>query len=103
MVEDERTFQQRNLDICRGDFIARHSATYGTINAGHSGSIAGNPAHALDDKTMNAIIHNYVATIVLGKAGNCKETPLTKYCSRTMPERISVEEINEFKIYPELF
>lgn len=73
------------------------------IKTGHSGSIAGNPAHALDDKTMNAIIHNYVATIVLGKAGNCKETPLTKYCSRTMPERISVEEINEFKIYPELF
>ena len=73
------------------------------IKTGLSGSIAGNPAHALDDKTMNAIIHNYVATIVLGKAGNCKETPLTKYCSRTMPERISVEEINEFKIYPELF
>lgn len=37
------------------------------------------------------------------KAGNCKETPLTKYCSRTMPERISVEEINEVKIYPEFF
>ncbi len=52
---------------------------------------------------MNAIIHNYEATIALGKAGNCKETPLTKYCSRTMPERISVEEINEVKIYPELF
>lgn len=32
------------------------------IKAGHSGVIAGNPAHALDDKTMNAIIHNYVAT-----------------------------------------
>ncbi|HFN3952258.1 TPA: hypothetical protein ACUB0T_004929, partial [Escherichia coli] len=73
------------------------------IKAGHSGVIIGNPAHALDDKTMNAIIHNYVATIVPGKAGNCKETPLTKYCSRTMPERISVEEINEVKIYPELF
>lgn len=43
------------------------------IKTGHSGSIAGNPAHALDDKTMNAIIHNYVATIVLGKAGNCKK------------------------------
>ncbi|EAC1328576.1 TPA: hypothetical protein ACNTAM_004790 [Escherichia coli] len=65
--------------------------------------IAGNPVHALDDKTMNAIIHNYEATIAPGKAGNCKETPLTKYCSRTMPERISVEEINEVKIYPELF
>ncbi|WP_407821984.1 hypothetical protein [Escherichia coli] len=73
------------------------------IKAGHSGFIAGNPAHALDDKPMNAIIHNYEATIALGKAGNCKETPLTKYCSRTMPERISVEEINEVKIYPELF
>ncbi|HAN3414658.1 TPA: hypothetical protein JTN95_003538 [Escherichia coli] len=67
------------------------------IKTGHSGSIAGNPAHALDDKTMNAIIHNYVATIVLGKAGNCKETPLTKYCSRTIPERISIEEIDEIK------
>lgn len=38
------------------------------IKAGHSGFIAGNPAHALDDKTMNAIIQNYVATIVPGKA-----------------------------------
>ena len=73
------------------------------IKAGHSGFIAGNPAHALDDKTMNVIIHNYEATIAPGKAGNCKETPLTKYCSRTMPERISVEEINEVKIHPELF
>ncbi|HDT4613327.1 TPA: hypothetical protein QHO13_003663 [Escherichia coli] len=73
------------------------------IKAGHSGVIAGNPAHALDDKTMNAIIHNYVATIVPGKAGNSKETPLTNYCSGTMPERISVEEINEVEIYPELF
>ncbi len=44
------------------------------IKTGHSGSIAGNPAHALDDKTMNAIIHNYVATIVLGKAGNCRNS-----------------------------
>lgn len=52
---------------------------------------------------MNAIIHNYVATIVPGKAGNSKETPLTNYCSGTMPERISVEEINEVEIYPELF
>ncbi|ECL6653919.1 hypothetical protein DKB52_004786 [Escherichia coli] len=67
------------------------------INAGHSGFIAGNPAHALDDKTMNAIIHNYEATIVLGKAGNCKETPFIKYCSMTMPERISIEEIDEIK------
>lgn len=43
------------------------------IKAGHSGFIAGNPAHALDDKTMNAIIHNYEATIAPGKAGNCKK------------------------------
>lgn len=67
------------------------------IKTGHSGSIAGNPAHALDDKTMNAIIHNYVATIVLGKAGNCKETPLTKYCSRTMPERIQLKKLMSLK------
>ncbi|ENH4729983.1 hypothetical protein ABV639_004709, partial [Salmonella enterica] len=49
------------------------------IKAGHSGFIAGNPAHALDDKTMNVIIHNYEATIAPGKAGNCKETSFTKY------------------------
>lgn len=67
------------------------------IKAGHSGFIAGNPAHALDDKTMNAIIQNYVATIVPGKTGNCKETSFTKYCSRTIPERISIEEIDEIK------
>ncbi|HGU5058232.1 TPA: hypothetical protein RF028_RS22600, partial [Escherichia coli] len=73
------------------------------IKAGHSGFIAGNPAHALDDKTMNAIIQNYVATIVPGKIGNYKETSFTKYCSRTIPERISVEKINEVKIYPEFF
>lgn len=46
---------------------------------------------------MNAIIHNYEATIVLGKAGNCKETPFIKYCSMTMPERISIGEIDEIK------
>ncbi|ENG41448.1 hypothetical protein AF48_04903 [Klebsiella aerogenes MGH 62] len=46
---------------------------------------------------MNAIIQNYVATIVPGKIGNCKETSFTKYCSRTIPERISIEEIDEIK------
>ncbi|HHK8892458.1 TPA: hypothetical protein ACQZCP_004394 [Escherichia coli] len=42
---------------------------------------------------MNAIIHDYEATIAPGKAGKFE----------TMPERISVEEINEVKIHPELF
>ncbi|ENM6786978.1 hypothetical protein AB8O30_003899 [Escherichia coli] len=70
---------------------------FNAIKAGRSGFIAGNPVHALDDKTMNAIIQNYVATIVPGKAGNCKETSFTKYCSRTIPERISIEEIDEIK------
>lgn len=46
---------------------------------------------------MKAIIQNYVATIVPGKTGNCKETSLTKYCERTIPERISIEEIDEIK------
>ncbi|EGK1133413.1 hypothetical protein ION14_004489 [Salmonella enterica] len=68
------------------------------IKTGHSGSIiACNPAHALDGNTMNAIIQNSVATIVPGKTGNCKETSLTKYCSRTIPEHISIEEIDEIK------
>ncbi|HAL1365263.1 TPA: hypothetical protein H5R51_004591 [Escherichia coli] len=67
------------------------------IKAGHSGFIAGNPAHALDDKTMNAIIHDNEATIAPGKTGGCKETSLTKYFSRTIPERISIEEIDEIK------
>lgn len=67
------------------------------IKAGHSGCMAGNPAHAVDDKTMKAIIHAYEATIAPGKTGNCKETSLTKYCSRTIPERISIEEIDEIK------
>ncbi|ENU4497076.1 hypothetical protein ACFH3R_003879 [Escherichia coli] len=43
------------------------------IKAGHFGVITGNPAHALDDKTMNAIIHNYVATIVPGKQVTAKK------------------------------
>lgn len=45
---------------------------------------------------------NGTTTIVLGCANKGKETPL-KWCFRTMPERISVEEINEVKIYPEFF
>ncbi|EFG3884155.1 hypothetical protein BOU71_003837 [Escherichia coli] len=61
------------------------------IKTGHSGSIAGNPAHALDDKTMNAIIHNYVATIVLGKTGKGKKT-LMKSCLRTKLDRILVSD-----------
>ncbi|MEW0520754.1 hypothetical protein AB0V82_19540 [Escherichia coli] len=52
------------------------------IKTGHSGSIAGNPAHALDDKTMNAIIQNCTTTIVLGKTGKGKKT-LMKSCLRT--------------------
>ncbi|HBB7252074.1 TPA: hypothetical protein KEX92_004147 [Escherichia coli] len=52
------------------------------IKAGHSGFIAGNPAHALDDKTMNAIIQNCTTTIVLGKTGKGKKT-LMKSCLRT--------------------
>ncbi|EON4665028.1 hypothetical protein ACNDH0_004605, partial [Escherichia coli] len=43
------------------------------IKAGRSGFIAGNPAHALDDKTMNAIIHDYEATIAPGKAGKFED------------------------------
>lgn len=40
--------------------------------------------------------------IVLGSVEKGKEVPL-KWCFRTIPERISIEEINEVKIYPELF
>lgn len=46
---------------------------------------------------MNAIIHDNEATIAPGKTGSCKETSLTKYFSMTIPERISIEEIDEIK------
>lgn len=59
------------------------------IKTGHSGSIAGNPAHALDDKTMNAIIQNCTTTIVLGKTGKGKKA-LMKSCLRTKPDRITI-------------
>ncbi|EAT1242708.1 TPA: hypothetical protein ACPVKL_004385 [Escherichia coli] len=61
------------------------------IKTGHSGSIAGNPAHALDDKTMNAIIQNCTTTIVLGKTGKGKKT-LMKSCLRTKLDRILVSD-----------
>ena len=61
------------------------------IKTGHSGSIAGNPARALDDKTMNAIIQNCTTTIVLGKTGKGKKT-LMKSCLRTKLDRILVSD-----------
>lgn len=62
-----------------------------TIKTGHSGSIAGNPAHALDDKTMNAVIENCATTIVIGKTGKGKKTHM-KSCLRTKPDRILVSD-----------
>lgn len=62
-----------------------------TIKTGHSGSIAGNPAHALDDKTMNAIIQNCTTMIVLGKTGKGKKT-LMKSRLRTKSDRILVSD-----------
>lgn len=62
-----------------------------TIKTGHSGSIAGNPAHALDDKTMNAIIQNCTTTIVLGKTGKGKKTHMDNLL-RTKPSRVLVSD-----------
>ncbi|EKK2775750.1 hypothetical protein PMJ70_004315 [Escherichia coli] len=55
------------------------------------------------NRLLEAVKQNCPTRIMLrGVVGKGKETPL-KLCFRTMPERISVEEINEVKIYPELF
>ncbi|EBQ8384617.1 hypothetical protein B5O75_24080 [Salmonella enterica] len=62
-----------------------------TIKTGHSGSIAGNPTHALDDKTMNAIIQNCTTTIVLGKTGKGKKTYMDNLL-RTKPSRVLVSD-----------
>jgi len=60
------------------------------IRTGHSGSIAGNPAHALDDKTMNAIIQNCTTTIVLGETGRGKKTLMKTL--RTKPGNVITSE-----------
>ncbi|MDL0864656.1 hypothetical protein PTC81_06890 [Yersinia pestis] len=62
------------------------------IKTGHSGSIAGNPAHALDDKTMNAIIQNCTTKIVLGKTGKGKKN-LMKSCLRMKPVNVITSEV----------
>ncbi|EER7685358.1 hypothetical protein F1Z61_004074 [Escherichia coli] len=54
------------------------------------------------NRLLEAVNQNCPARIVLGSVEKGKETPL-KWCFRTMPERISVEKINEVKIYPEFF
>ncbi|EPH1704822.1 hypothetical protein R4Q77_004422 [Escherichia coli] len=53
-------------------------------------------------RLLEAVNQNCPARIVLGSVEKGKEVPL-KWCFRTIPERISVEEINEVKIYPKLF
>lgn len=62
------------------------------IKTGHSGSIAGNPAHALNDKTMNAIIQNCTTKIVLGKTGKGKRN-LMKSCLRMKPVNVITSEV----------
>lgn len=58
------------------------------IKTGLSGSIAGNPAHTLDDKTMNAIIQNCTTTIVLGKTGGGEKTAIRSGLGVVLPSRI---------------
>lgn len=53
-------------------------------------------------RLLEAVNQNCPARIVLGNVEKGKEVPL-KWCFRTIPERISIEEINEVKIYPGLF
>lgn len=50
---------------------------------------------------QEALSQNCTTTIVLGSTSKGKSTPLTELCLRTIPEHISVEEINEVNIYPE--
>ncbi|EMR7826067.1 hypothetical protein WKC16_001098 [Shigella sonnei] len=57
------------------------------------------------DDELNRLLEavkNCPTIIVLGSVEKGKEVPL-KWCFRTIPERISIEEINEVKIYPGLF
>ncbi|EIN4845163.1 hypothetical protein LPD88_004642 [Salmonella enterica] len=73
-----------------------------TIKTGHSGSIAGNPAHALDDKTMKAIIQNCSATIVLGKTGEGKKTAIRSGLGAVLPSRIlDIEQVSEITFDPD--
>lgn len=47
-------------------------------------------------RLLEAVNQNCPARIVLGSVEKGKETPL-KWCFRTIPERISIEEIDEIK------
>ena len=48
------------------------------------------------NRLLEAVNQNCPARIVLGSVEKGKETPL-KWCFRTIPERISIEEIDEIK------
>lgn len=66
------------------------------IKTGHFGSIAGNPAHALYGKTMNAIIQNCTTKIVLGKTGEGKKTAIRSGLGAVLPSRIlDIEQVTE--------
>lgn len=48
------------------------------------------------NRLLEAVNQNCPTRIVLGSVEKGKETPL-KWCFRTIPERISIEEIDEIK------